>query len=148
MRDRRLDTDFWTPELFLAELDNVLAHFGIQDDYDLLGQSWGGMLGSMHAIRQPAGLKNFVISNSPCSMVLWVEAQAVWKSELPDDVRETIEKHEADGTYEDPEYEGAVMKFYERHLCRAKGEGDQKFPKDVMGSLEWLAKDDTVYRTM
>ena len=81
-------------------------------------------------------------------MVLWVEAQHEWMKELPDDVRKTIEKHEADGTYDNPEYEGAVMAFYERHLCRVQGEGDQKFPKEVMASLEWLMNDDTVYRTM
>ena len=49
------DGEFWTVSLFLAELDNLLQHLGIQDDYDLLGQSWGGMLGACHAIKQPKG---------------------------------------------------------------------------------------------
>lgn len=148
LREKRLDTSFWTPELFLDELDNLLAHLGIQDNYDLLGQSWGGMLGSMHAIRQPKGLHRFVISNSPASMGLWAEAQAYWKSQLPEDVAKTIDKHEKDQSYSDPEYEKAVMEFYVRHLCRAKGEGDMPFPKDVNDSLNWLMKDDTVYYTM
>lgn len=34
------DTTFWTEELFLAELDNLLRHLGIQDNYDLLGHSF------------------------------------------------------------------------------------------------------------
>ena len=34
--------DFWTPELFMDELDNLLKSLGIYDDFDLLGQSWGG----------------------------------------------------------------------------------------------------------
>ena len=38
--------DFWTVDLFLDELDNLLAHLGIADRYHLLGQSWGGMLGA------------------------------------------------------------------------------------------------------
>jgi pimeloyl-ACP methyl ester carboxylesterase len=38
--EKRLDTDFWTPELFVAELDSLLSHLGIADDFDLLGQSW------------------------------------------------------------------------------------------------------------
>jgi proline-specific peptidase len=53
------DGKFWTVDLFLSELDNLLSHLGIQDDYDLLGQSWGGMLGASHVIRQPKGLKKF-----------------------------------------------------------------------------------------
>jgi L-proline amide hydrolase len=28
---------FWTVELFLTELDNLLNHLGIQDNYDLMG---------------------------------------------------------------------------------------------------------------
>ena len=33
------DVGFWTEGLFLDELDNLLKHLGIQDDYDLLGHS-------------------------------------------------------------------------------------------------------------
>lgn len=40
------------------------------------------------------------------------------------------------------------MFFYKRHMCRTEGDGDAPFPKDVMDSLGWLEKDDTVYRTM
>ena len=40
LREKRLDTDFWTPELFMAELDNLVKYLGIDDDFDILGQSW------------------------------------------------------------------------------------------------------------
>ncbi|KAJ8483332.1 hypothetical protein ONZ51_g4803 [Trametes cubensis] len=65
---------FWTEELFLDELDNLLRHLGIQDEYVILGQSWGGMLAARHATRQPKGLKRLVISDSPASMPLFVKA--------------------------------------------------------------------------
>jgi L-proline amide hydrolase len=68
------DPSYWTVDLFLAELDNLLEQLGIADDYHLLGQSWGGMLASEHAVRRPAGLQRLVISNSPASMPLWREA--------------------------------------------------------------------------
>ena len=54
-------------ELFLSELDNLLKHLGIQDDYDLLGQSWGGKLGSEHAALQPRGLKKLILADAPAS---------------------------------------------------------------------------------
>ncbi len=44
--------DFWTPSLFVAELDNLLDALGIADRYALLGQSWGGMLAAEHAVRR------------------------------------------------------------------------------------------------
>ncbi|MCJ1351872.1 MAG: hypothetical protein MMC33_001856 [Icmadophila ericetorum] len=59
------DVSFWTVDLFLDELDNLLRHLDIQDNYCLLGQSWGGMLLSCHAVRQPKDLKKAIISNSP-----------------------------------------------------------------------------------
>lgn len=31
--------EFWTIDLFLDELDNLLKHFGIQGNFDLLGHS-------------------------------------------------------------------------------------------------------------
>lgn len=35
------DGSFWNEQLFLDELDNLLTHLGIKDNYDLLGHSWG-----------------------------------------------------------------------------------------------------------
>lgn len=43
--------DFWTVQLFLDELDNLLKELGIADAYHLLGQSWGGMLAAEHAVQ-------------------------------------------------------------------------------------------------
>jgi len=41
--------DFWTVDLFLEELENLLVTLGINDRYFLLGQSWGGMLSTASA---------------------------------------------------------------------------------------------------
>lgn len=36
-------TEFWVPELFMDELDNLIEALGIHDNFDLLGHSWGGV---------------------------------------------------------------------------------------------------------
>lgn len=47
--------DFWTPELFADELSNLLRQLGIEDNYVLFGQSWGGLLVTKFAAeRRPA----------------------------------------------------------------------------------------------
>lgn len=33
---------FWSAELFMDELDNLVRHLGIADDFDVVGNSWGG----------------------------------------------------------------------------------------------------------
>ncbi|KAL8669254.1 MAG: hypothetical protein Q9168_006145 [Polycauliona sp. 1 TL-2023] len=141
--DKKHDTEFWTPELFLSELDKLLKHLGIQDDYDILGQSWGGMLGALHAIGQPAGLNRLIIANSPADMRSWVAAADRLRMGLPQDVQETLTRCENEGTTGSEEYEKAIMVFYEQHLCRVK-----PMPEELEASFAWLKKDDTVYQTM
>jgi pimeloyl-ACP methyl ester carboxylesterase len=34
--------EFWAPELFMDQLDSLLGSLGIADNFDLLGNSWGG----------------------------------------------------------------------------------------------------------
>ncbi len=135
--------DFWSVELFLDELDNLLGRLGLAEGYHLLGQSWGGMLAAEHAVRRPAGLRSLVISNSPASMALWSEAADALRAQLPDEVRETLKRHEAAGTYDDPEYLAATEAYYDRHVCRVR-----PYPAEVQHSFDQMGEDPTVYHTM
>ncbi|CAF9919593.1 MAG: hypothetical protein HETSPECPRED_004044 [Heterodermia speciosa] len=135
--------DFWTVDLFLSELDNLLTKLGIKDNYDLLGQSWGGMLGACHAIRQPKGLNKLVIADSPASMELWITAADRLRTGLPSDVQETLTRCEKDGKTDTEEYEKAVEVYYDRHLCRVK-----PTPAELKKSFEVMKEDMTVLLTM
>lgn len=135
--------DFWTVDLFLDELDALLDHLGIKDRYAYLGQSWGGMLGSEHAVRRPEGLKAFVIANSPASMKTWVEEANRLRKELPAGVQATLLRHEEAGTITDPEYVEASRAFYDRHVCRVV-----PWPPEVARTFAIMDEDNTVYRNM
>jgi L-proline amide hydrolase len=135
--------DFWTVELFLAELDNLLSHLGIADRYHLLGQSWGGMLGAEHAIRRPKGLRALVVSNSPASMDLWARAAKVLRAEMPKEMEDILDFHEEVGTTNDPEYLRASDAYYDLHVCRVVPN-----PPEVLRTKAFMDKDSTVYNTM
>jgi L-proline amide hydrolase len=135
--------DFWTVDLFLREMDNLLEALGVRDRYHLLGQSWGGMLGAEHALRRPEGLRSLVISNSPASMELWIEGADRLRSELPTEIRVALDRHEADGTIADPEYLAATQAYYDRHVCRVVPN-----PPEVLKTTELMNEDPTVYHTM
>jgi L-proline amide hydrolase len=130
-------------QLFVDELDALLAHLGIAGRYHVLGQSWGGMLGAEHAIRGPDGLRSLVISNSPASMELWVNEAGRLRRELPEGVRDALDLHEREGTLEHPDYLAATQVFYDRHVCRVVPN-----PEEVQASFAALEADPTVYRTM
>ena len=134
--------EFWTVELFRQELNALLGHLGIEGRYHVLGQSWGGMLGMEHALELPSGLRSLVVANSPASMELWVSEANRLRGLLPVEVQRTLTRHEEAGTTDSDEYEQAVMRFYERHLCRIP------FPDGLQRTFAQLAADPTVYHTM
>ena len=141
LRDK--GADFWTVELFLDELENLLKALGVDDGYHLIGQSWGGMLGAEHGVRQPRGLRSLTISDSPASMPLWLAAAAELRAELPADVQETLLQHEAAGTTDSAEYLAAMDVFYDRHVCRIVPR-----PAELARTFDAIASDPTVYGTM
>ena len=140
LRDK--GADFWTPQLFLAELDNLLADLGIAARYHLLGQSWGGMLAAEHAVRRPKGLKALVIADSPASMELWLQAANELREKLPADVQATLLAHEKAGTTSSAEYAKAVRVFYDRHVCCVP------WPPEVARTFAAIEEDPTIYHTM
>lgn len=141
LRDR--GADFWTPELFLDELDNLLEALDIADRYVLFGHSWGGVLAAAHAARRPAGLAGLVVANSPASYPLWLEELELLRKTLPPGVDDVLRGHEAAGTTDSREYQEASGVFYQRHVCRV-----QPLPRDLTATFMEITTDPTVYRTM
>jgi len=133
---------FWSPQLFKDELAELARHLGVAGRYAIVGQSWGGMLAMEHALDHPAGLRAIVVADSPASMPLWVEEATRLRADLPQDVQQTLTRHEAAGTTDDPAYEAAVRVYYDRHLCRIP------WPDCVGRSFAQMAEDPTVYHTM
>ncbi|KAF4618338.1 hypothetical protein D9613_011511 [Agrocybe pediades] len=145
--------EFWTPELFMDELDNLLKALRVQDDFDLIGQSWGGtfslalfpcMLAAHYAAaRTPKGLKRLIIANSPASIELYSKGTASLLAKLPEEIRDNIRKHEEAGTYSSVEYQQGVEVFMKKHVCRV-----DPWPQDLVDSFKAYEEDKTVYSTM
>ncbi|RAH56309.1 proline-specific peptidase [Aspergillus piperis CBS 112811] len=142
--EKRGDQEFWTVDLFIAELENLLQHLGIAGHFDLLGHSWGGMMGMDFAARQPAGLRRLILSNSPASVALWLESVNRLRATLPQEIQDTLQKCEAEGRLDSKEYEDATVEFLSRFCCRT-----QPWPEELMQSLVWTTeKDSTVAASM
>lgn len=136
------DPGFWTVELFVGELRELLAGLGI-GDHHVLGQSWGGVLAQEYAMTHPAGLRSLVLADTAASMPAFVAETDRLRSSLPADVQATLRRHEAAGTTDDPAYAAACDVFYRRHVCRL-----EPWPDFVLDAFAWLDRDPTVYRTM
>ena len=110
----------------------------------MLGQSWGGMLGAEIAVTRPDGLVSLSICNSPASMAaLGRGRERAARRAAGGRCASALDRHEADGTIEDPEYLDATRVFYERHVCRVV-----PMPQDFLDTEAQLEADPTVYHTM
>ncbi|WPH01283.1 l-amino acid amidase [Acrodontium crateriforme] len=141
--EKKGDHDFWTPQLFMAEQENLRKALGIET-FDLLGQSWGGMLAGQYAIEmQPKGLRKLIIADSPTDMEVWVRVANGLRQQLPKEVANTLQQCEDEGRTDSEEYTQAVDYFYRRHFCRV-----HPYPPEAQQILDNVAKDPTVYETM
>ncbi len=132
--------EMYTVSLFLEELGEVRRTLGLERIH-LLGQSWGGMLAMEYALTQPKGVASLLIESSPASIPLWVSEANRLREELPPEVQATLLKHEADGTTDSPEYQQAMMVFYDRHVCRVS-----PLPEFVQRTFATISPE--VYETM
>lgn len=136
--------EFFTVDLFMDELDNLLNHLGVSDDFSLVGHSWGGMFASHYAShRTPKGLKHLVIANAPASSALFEKATQSLLATLSEDTQAVIKKHEAASTTSDKEYQDAMQVFYGRYVCNMN-----PWPKLLLQSFGAMYDDPTVYTTM
>ncbi|EJU04093.1 proline imino-peptidase [Dacryopinax primogenitus] len=135
--------EFWSVDLFLEELDNVLEKLGIKDNYYLLGNSWGGMLGSQHAVAKPKGLKKLVLACTLPKTRMWADSCMRLRAAMPDDGGAKLEKHETEGTTDSAEYEQLSEWFDSHHGCRVR-----PLPEVVRATYEYLGKNHVVNDAM
>src|SRR4051812_11353295 len=90
--------DFWTVDLFVRELDNLVDGLGVRERHHVLGQSWGGFLAQEYALTRPAGLRSLLLANTAASFPDFVSEANRLPARLPAEVEATLRRHEAAGT--------------------------------------------------
>ena len=115
--DQPDDRSLWQIERFVAEVDTIRNALGLAQVH-LLGQSWGGWLAIEYMLTHPSDVLSLILASTSASVPQFVAETARLKAELPPDIYETMQRYEAGGQYQHPDYEKAVEEFYKRHLCR------------------------------
>jgi len=114
--DRPADIE-WAVDVFREEVAAVRDQLGLERIH-LLGTSWGGMLALEHVLSGATGIVGLILSSTLASVDQWAAEQMVLRNALPPDVVEVLDRHEAAGTYDDPEYERAMEVYFDRHFYR------------------------------
>ena len=138
--DRPDDLSLWTMDRFVQELHLLREYLGF-DRCHILGHSWGTMLGMDYYLAHPNGIAS-LIQSSPCiSIERWVADCNKYRKQLPPEVQEVMDKHEAAGTTESEEYRDAEKEFNKRHVLRL-----DTVPEAVLKGRQQRGK--VVYQTM
>ncbi len=139
--DQPADPTLWKMERFVGEIDEVREALGLRKIH-LFGQSWGGMLAIEYMLGRPQGVASLVLADSCASVPQLRKELERLKSELPPETVATLNRFEATGDFQAPEYRAAVAEFYKQHVCRLPA-----LPDYLLRSAGNL-KNNPVYKTM
>lgn len=134
---------FWTVEIFVEQLRQLVAFLGIGGGYDVLGSSWGGMLGSDFASLRPAGLRRLILANAAASKALSLANANSYRKDLSPESQDAINKAEETGDFHSPEFNRAMVEFTKKHVCTTS-----PMPEDIIASLRMMNEDKTVVVAM
>jgi proline-specific peptidase len=130
----------WTMDRSLREVDAVREHLHL-DRHHMFGNSWGGMLVQQYVLDRQPNLTSLIVSNSLASMSRFRNDTARLKSELPQEVQDTIDYHEDNEFYSCPEYQGAIAIWFRKYICRL-----QPWPRGLEDCFAGVGMD--IYMTM
>jgi proline iminopeptidase len=119
--DRPDEPELWTVARFVDEVEQVRSALGLDDNnFYLLGQSWGGLLAMEYALAHQEHLKGLVVSNMMSSAPAYgAYAENVLLPSMDAGVVEELRALEAAEDYANPRYEALLMEHhYVHHVLR------------------------------
>jgi len=143
--DQPSDTDLWTVERFVDEVEQVRIALGLdKDNFYLLGQSWGGILAMEYAFKHQDKLKGLIISNMMSNVPAYNKyAQEVLGPQMKPEVLQEIKELEARNEFSNPRYMELLMEhYYMEHLLRMPVE---QWPQSVNMAFRHMNPEVYVY---
>lgn len=128
--DRPDDPSLWTLERYVEETETVRRALGLGKVH-LYGHSWGTWLGIEYALAYPDAFKTFVIANGSADISHSVSEQMRLRRVLGTETEAMMQRYEARGQFDHPEYLAAVTLLNYRYVCRL-----EEWPEPIKRSIE------------
>ncbi|MGS1097160.1 proline iminopeptidase-family hydrolase (plasmid) [Aquamicrobium terrae] len=128
--DRPDDASLWTIGRYVAETEAVRRELGLGKVH-LLGHSWGGWLAIDYALTHPENLASLILADTVADIPHLVSELERLRAALGSETVAMMQKHEAEGTLDHPEYMAAITLLNYRHVCRLP-----EWPAPVRRSLD------------
>ncbi|ODN68492.1 proline iminopeptidase-family hydrolase [Methylobrevis pamukkalensis] len=127
--DRPEDPALWEIGRYVAETETVRRALDLGKVH-LLGHSWGGWLAIEYAVTHPDNIKTLILEDTAADLPHLMEEMHRLRSALGSETVAMMLAHEADGSFDHPEYQAAITLLNYRHVCRLA-----EWPAPVMASL-------------
>lgn len=128
--DRPTDPSLWTIGRYVEETETVRKALGLGKVH-MLGHSWGGWLAIDYALTYPENLQTLILEDTVADMPHLILELERLRAALGPETVAMMQKHEAQGTHNHPEYLAAVTILNYRHVCRLP-----EWPAPVRRSLD------------
>ena len=119
--DQPSDSSLWTLERFVDEVEQVRKAIGAdKNNFYVLGNSWGGILGMEYALKYQDNMKGLIVANMVASIPDYNKyAYGVLAKQMDPKVFAEIMDIEKRRDFDNPRYEQLLMpNFYTQHFCR------------------------------
>jgi len=134
--DQPSDSSLWTIDRYVDEVEQVRKAIGAdKNNFYVLGNSWGGILGMEYALKYQQNIKGLIIADMMASCPDYGKyANDVLAKQLDPKVLAEIRDIEAKNDFSNPRYEELLFpNFYQKHICRL-----DPWPESVVRSLNHL----------
>ena len=115
--DRPTDKSLWTIARYVEEVETVRKSLGLGKVH-LLGHSWGGWLAIEYALTYGDALKTLILEDTVADIPHLSSELERLRFALGAETVAMMQRHEADGTFDHPEYQAAITILNYRHVCR------------------------------
>jgi proline-specific peptidase len=135
------DPSLYRIDRYAEEIAAVRAALGL-DEVHLLGQSVGGWFAIEYMLALPAGVKSLNLASTAPGVPCLLRGLARLRAQLPEEVRDALDRYEAAGDLQNPEYLAAAAVFDRVHVCRL-----DPFPEVLLRTIDNTNRS-AVYRIM
>ncbi|WP_439102757.1 proline iminopeptidase-family hydrolase [Congregibacter sp.] len=125
---RPRDPSLWNRDRFVEALHTLRNELGLERMH-LQGHSWGGALAAYYVLEKGTeGIVSLTLSSPLISTPLWIRDANALRATLDTDVQAVLDKHEAEGTTDHPDYAQATDVFYEQFVRRGEAKEEVDCP--------------------
>lgn len=115
--DHPTDDSLWTITRYVEEVETVRTTLDLGRVH-LLGHSWGGWLAIEYAVHHGDKLKTLILEDTVADIPHLVSELERLRAALGPETIAMMQRHEAQGTIDHPEYQAAITLLNYRHVHR------------------------------